>query len=252
LWYVFYISNYYFVHIGKFDSALSHFWSLAVEEQFYLFWPLLILLIPKKYLFYVIFLLILIAPVHRVLMGPDYYNSSVYTILTVDCLDYLGMGALLALIQSNIVDIKVIELMRRYKKHLSWGIIIVFIGFYILSFFGISNYITASFQGTTLSALFALLVYKASKGFRGIAGKILEFPPIVYLGKISYGLYVYHVFAKYFIPLIFSLFSAKHLIENNFALNLISMGIWTVIVASVSWYFYEKPINNLKRKFPYY
>ncbi len=48
------------------------------------------------------------------------------------------------------------------------------------------------------------------------------------------------------------LLKSKKAVENSVALNLVTMGIWTVAIASASWYFFEKPINNLKKRFPYF
>ena len=49
-WHLAYASNIYFVHIGDWHGSISHLWSLAVEEQFYLVWPFIILLTPRRFL----------------------------------------------------------------------------------------------------------------------------------------------------------------------------------------------------------
>lgn len=45
-WHLPYLSNFYFFSIGRWDGDISHFWSLAVEEQFYLFWPAIVMFVP--------------------------------------------------------------------------------------------------------------------------------------------------------------------------------------------------------------
>jgi len=50
-WHIFYLSNLYMAKIGSYPGSVSHLWSLAIEEQFYLFWPWIILLLPRKFLF---------------------------------------------------------------------------------------------------------------------------------------------------------------------------------------------------------
>jgi peptidoglycan/LPS O-acetylase OafA/YrhL len=72
----------------------------------------------------------------------------------------------------------------------------------------------------------------------------LSFPPVVYLGKISYGLYVIHMFVMYyhfprFVP------AVAHLPSLAGSLAV------TVALAAVSWHCIESPINNLKHRFPY-
>jgi peptidoglycan/LPS O-acetylase OafA/YrhL len=70
---------------------------------------------------------------------------------------------------------------------------------------------------------------------------------IVYLGKISYGIYVFHNF----MPWLFM----KLGIYKNFHLSIpfyfVCFGITTFLLASVSWRFFEKPINDWKKKFMY-
>ncbi len=186
------------------------------------------------------------------MLGQEYYWSSVYGIGTLDCLDYLGMGALLALVRSGLAESQAISLLRRFKQYIGWGALVVYVAFNIFGRFYDWNYVEVSIVRTTNSIFFVCLIYKASKGFKGIIGKILEFPVIVYLGRISYGLYVYHLFALLAVPIIYEFLSLDHLLENNLPLNILSMTIWTIGVSSISWFLYEKPINKLKKYFPYY
>jgi peptidoglycan/LPS O-acetylase OafA/YrhL len=67
IWYALYASNIYtFIH-QKWDGIIGPLWSLAVEEQFYLVWPFLILLVPAKRLMYFFIGCILSAPVLRLI-----------------------------------------------------------------------------------------------------------------------------------------------------------------------------------------
>ena len=66
-WYLTYTVNYYGLVTGKW-IGLPHFWTLALEEQFYLLWPLVILLVPRRCLLLVPVIAILIAPATRALI----------------------------------------------------------------------------------------------------------------------------------------------------------------------------------------
>ena len=58
----FYLTNFVIAHFEEWIGPTSHFWSLAVEEQFYLFWPLVILFLPRRALLPVMVLAVVAAP----------------------------------------------------------------------------------------------------------------------------------------------------------------------------------------------
>ena len=91
--------TFYFYLQNGWTGQLSHFWSLAVEEQFYLVWPLLILSVSMRSLPFVLMTCIFSAPVYAVYMtvshpGANGPNSA--AILMPSCLGALGLGAFLA------------------------------------------------------------------------------------------------------------------------------------------------------------
>jgi len=97
------------------------------------------------------------------------------------------------------------------------------------------------------------VVFRASTGFRGPIGKLLEAKPLIYLGTISYGIYVYHKFIPYVMYKTLGLPSIVDVLALPYAWPLDSLlkGGITVFVAALSWQYFERPINNLKRYFKY-
>ena len=97
------------------------------------------------------------------------------------------------------------------------------------------------------------VVLRASTGFRGPIGKLLEIKPLIYLGTISYGIYVYHNFIPYLMYKTLGLPSIADLLKLPYARPLDSLleGGIAIFVAALSWHFFERPINNLKRYFKY-
>jgi peptidoglycan/LPS O-acetylase OafA/YrhL len=93
------------------------------------------------------------------------------------------------------------------------------------------------------------IVWKASIGIDGPIGKLLEARLLLYLGTISYGIYVYHNFIHYFLdrPEITNIVVLLH--ARSLTIPLICAV--TIFVAALSWHFFERPINNLKRYFNY-
>lgn len=96
-WHAFYLSNLYPLWHDTFVPIGGHFWSLAVEEQFYLFWPLVVLLTPTRRLMHVALALCLVAPLTRwgLWQAMGGIHLSMWTFPTT-ALDLLGFGAFLA------------------------------------------------------------------------------------------------------------------------------------------------------------
>jgi peptidoglycan/LPS O-acetylase OafA/YrhL len=89
-WYASYLANVY-IYETKVWNITTHLWSLAVEEQFYLVWPFVIMFIPGRYLPKFFVLLMAAGPLSRYLFhlaDPTIFNR----ILTINCIDTLGIG----------------------------------------------------------------------------------------------------------------------------------------------------------------
>ncbi|HEY0009845.1 MAG TPA: acyltransferase, partial [Tepidisphaeraceae bacterium] len=97
-WHLAYLTNIRFAYYPRGAEIERHLWSLSVEEQFYIFWPLMILLAPRKLLLPVMILAVAAAPVFR------YYTYApgfmVHEWMMFSCLDLLGMGAILAILSA--------------------------------------------------------------------------------------------------------------------------------------------------------
>jgi peptidoglycan/LPS O-acetylase OafA/YrhL len=79
----------------------------------------------------------------------------------------------------------------------------------------------------------------------GIGAKILELKPVVYTGKISYGIYIYHPFIYFLVPILFSQMDIDFFrLPRGIQFGLL-VGI-TVGIAAISWHFFENPLNSLK------
>jgi peptidoglycan/LPS O-acetylase OafA/YrhL len=234
-WYVSYLSNYYFAMKGAFGGAGSHLWSLAVEEQFYLFWPMLVLFLPRRGLPWLMMAAVLTGPASRLIVALGTGDNEVSTrVQTLACLDALGLGALLALRWQNGPAPRWM-----LNTALVAGALLL-AGFYRMQVLSVGR--TARLvTGDLASALvFTWLVERAAVGMRGLGGRLLESRPLVYLGTISYGVYVYQNFIIWcWLPP-----------DRGLRQFLLVLGI-TGLVAAASWHGFEKPINNLKRFFPY-
>ena len=178
--------------------------------------------------------------------GP-FFNF--YDALPISCFDAFGIGAILALFM--------IGERNSFSNHImkipAW---VGFSGAVILSC--IVDRLGVSFLfNLTVSLASFYLILKATTGYKGILGLIVNNPVIQYLGKISYGLYVYHNFIPWLVrcitgreseyPLPLPVIKADwlHGAIPYFTIHFLVL----IAVASISWFLVEKPINNLKRYF---
>jgi peptidoglycan/LPS O-acetylase OafA/YrhL len=232
-----YTYNFWIAGLGWFPAHFSHFWSLCVEEQFYLLWPWIILFAPRRYIAAMAIVMVLLAPLYRTVAWFLEFNIVASFVLTPSSFDALGMGALLAIAaQKNGSDLE-----RRLR------LTALPIGLAGMALLATDNMGSAIFGETMVALVFTWLVAGAAHGFGGVGRSVLEAAPIRYLGRISYGLYVYHLLVPgVFGPLLGTLglrLAPKGVVE------FLLYSLITIGVASLSWAWIEHPINRLKRRF---
>lgn len=220
IWHITYLSDYYFVFIRKaWHGSLSHLWSLSVEEQFYLFWPFIILYSSSRLLKLWPVILICIGIASRYFNPP---NLELWNYFIPSCLDSFGIGALIAINKS--------KLTHNLKLYLSLLFLSIALG--VINYLGDFNQVPL-----VVNVIAALLIMICYNGFSSKISWLTENRLIIYLGKISYGLYLYHNF----IPKLYFLQFPK-------PVNLILPWFLLIILAAVSYEFMEKPFLKLKDK----
>jgi peptidoglycan/LPS O-acetylase OafA/YrhL len=193
LWHAAYLSDFYFAYYNHWDSTTSHLWTLSVEEQFYLLWPWLMLFFPRRWLGRLIVATILVGPLYRLGGGlAGWRGNPLYTIPFAS-MDSLGLGAMLAYLREGKPG--------DAAKHeaLRWAAFWVGIPlFIILTPLAYISDSTARVWVVGINLALSLcsfwLVDRAAIGFGGVPGALLQSKPLQYCGKISYGLYIYHLF----------------------------------------------------------
>jgi peptidoglycan/LPS O-acetylase OafA/YrhL len=245
-WHVAYLSNFYQVlQNASLQSVVTPYWSLSVEEQFYLIWPCLILFLPRRYLLNAMIATVCLGPLSRfigVTMDIRSFGS-----LPFSCMDALGIGAILAYCQDK--ELGSPDAATNFTKIMKW------IGLPSFGLFFAAKTARIAVPGAPvladLAAAFAFgwLVSRAASSFKGPVGSLLELKPIRYIGRISYGIYILHGFMP---VILFYLLKWSHLSlrENSWARFLLLLGM-SVAAASVSWHLFESPINSYKRYFEY-
>jgi peptidoglycan/LPS O-acetylase OafA/YrhL len=211
---------------GKIVGPLGITWSLAIEEQFYMLWPLFVWKFSRVTLKRLLYAVLTIEPVLRILLSRFAPSISQYT-HTLTRLDGLAVGCLLALLAERF-DISIWR-----RRALQFGI--PALGVVALS--GAFQYrpLLYSAVAVTAGAVVAYSLTLAALPRKGF---------LQYTGRISYGLYLMHLLA-------FDLFDSakmRRALHGNVGYLIASL-LLTYALASVSFYLYETPINNLKRFF---
>ena len=251
-WHLAYLSNYLFATHQYWGPVTAHFWSLSVEEQFYILWPALILFSPRQLLLKLVISAIAIGPIFRVAAHFLDFNWIARMTVLPASLDALGLGALLAYCSHHVGEKP--TLIKHLKQCICWlGVpgLIVLLGMQKLQNYNLVGDVTVNswfIEPVLWALLFVWLINRASSGFTGIGAKILELKPLVYTGKISYGIYVYHPFIYFLVPILLSRINIDFYgLPRGIQFGLL-VGI-TVGIAAISWHFFENPINSLKNRF---
>lgn len=256
--YFYYLANYHIFQSPDWPVVTSHIWTLAVEEQFYLIWPLLIIFIPYRHLLKSFIIIIIGSVVLRAIVYDPAYGIR-QAILTHYCVDAFAVGGLLA--YKYMTSDKERIAINKYFN------IVLYIGIPV----GILIILTKSlyFSFVINRLLFALISLKiiegAIIGYKNNFGKFLQNKVVMYLGSISYGIYLYHLlvpvlfwklynFSYEFVKVHYSVFFIRHekeimMVQNFLVLEVVRFIIYAVLVvaiATISWNFVEKPINKLK------
>jgi peptidoglycan/LPS O-acetylase OafA/YrhL len=254
-WYLTYSTNIYIAIKQTWLGSSDHLWSLAVEEQFYLFFPFIIFFVPKRYLTKILIGFIIFSVVLRLFFYLNGIEWMTPYVLMPTCLDAFGMGGLLAYFYFNKNEQVKTFITNKFLLALS---LILYIGIVIWGkqFPEGHNIITVVFLRLFESLFSLFLVGNAVYGFGGVTKTLLENNISVYLGRISYGIYIYHKFIYNHYhnspsnPVI-KLLNKLPTIDGNMTLKIIFLYLITIAVASISWYLIEKPINKWKDKFSY-
>jgi peptidoglycan/LPS O-acetylase OafA/YrhL len=241
-WHFYYGSNVYYYFKGAFAGNLSHMWSLSVEEQFYLIWPTIILLIPRGFLTPVFIVGIVTGISFRLLMITD--TNEMGRFLMPGSLDSFCIGGLFAFGREHAVG--------WYKKYLQSQQFFLFIAFILIFvvhmpfFRGLPVGLRQTMNLFFISVAFGILIDRATFSVEvPILKQLLNNKLLLYIGKISYGIYLFHNFIPYFFELKIRCIPDELVMYIVQTLRLIVL----LLASTASWYLIEKPFLKMKNKY---
>jgi peptidoglycan/LPS O-acetylase OafA/YrhL len=248
--YVGFAGNFDYLWNGISNVLIGILWSVSIEEQFYLFWPLIIAFVPKKRLLPTFLLIILASTLFR-FFCTNGGSLKIISYHSFSCVSDLAIGAVLAYLATNKKFIERVERMPGLAIES-----IYFVGFALLPFreyiwkFGV-HYVHAAAILPVLIAVFFAFVIMEQCYARHSFFKAGNLKMISKLGTYSYGLYCYHM-TVFCVVLLCCWFAGLRITGINYyqllIVSVISL-LLTIGISKVSYFYFEKKFLDLKKKF---
>ena len=238
LGYLFLAGNWVTIAFGPPLSAALPLWSVSVEEQFYLFWPPVVARLSRRKIAFAAVGMIAVADLARVVVLLMHGNGWSVWANTLARLDPMAAGIVLAVV------------LHGRAPEINWGTRFLMIvggatGIALTGHFAAPWGDSLPWRGTLIS--YPIVASCATAIVLGAIGIGVRLRPLEYLGKISYGLYVYHQMCIWMTDHFLHAGSGViHACVREFA----SLAL-TIIVSAISYALLEKPFLNLKQKFAY-
>ena len=235
-------------------NSFSHAWTLSVEEQFYLLWPWLIIFTPGRYLKHVFFSAIAIG------IASTWYCMTIKghmaPFLVFNCFDSFGIGGLLAYAQTNE------KYAAYFDKAIKW---VGSLALCIYLYWKVGMFLHWEVYGLvflkTIDSVMAVCIISAvikAKPSR-FRRYFLENRFLNFVGRISYGIYLYHyvynALAYYQLNDLLDKITREHASLNALVIDphfyyWLHVGM-IIAISAASYYLIEQPILRLKKYFTY-
>lgn len=243
-WYVFHLSNIHMAYLEAWPSGTNHFWSLAMQQQFYLIWPFVIWFLPKKWLPFGLVLFAVVGPATRLMYDFFHHWFARPEVVTWAAFDYFGIGGLLALAVHRGMPLE-----SRNLRLLSVAGLMGYLAIYGTHEMGGPTFGLRPVQQTFLAIALCGFIAAGSVGMSGDVGKFLENPRILRIGQVSYGIYLFHNIAPLVSGKIFwFLWDAPF---QNTAGDLLRIFIYAAVTWALtlaSWRWIEQPLQGVREK----
>jgi len=224
--------------VNNFSEAqndLGHLWSLGIEEQFYLIWPLTIWLlaklkIPSKMMIPLILFASLVVMAHRTSLWNEGTSWIILYVRTDTRLDSLLIGAMFAYVYRHF---------QVPSKILNSVATLSFIGLIYIKYVLDKSPFIFEMGWTIIALLAGFIVLSVVEGVFFVQ-KVFTWRPLTMIGKVSYGLYLWHM------PIFLLL--GRHVTSGPKPLRILIGIVIASVVTFLSWRFVEKPFLNIKNR----
>lgn len=229
-----------FIDLDKkiFIEPVGPTWSLAIEEHFYLAWPFVIRFMTRKRALVLLLSLLVMVPLLRLAYSHPMPTAdlSVTYFLTPFRVDEMAFGCLLALLTE---DPLASDLLKHWSKWGFWAIISIYLGTWIqlnhIQFYPGGHTKLFDSMGYWLVALASFfLIAHLYLNHSGVAARLFSFGPLAWLGRISYGVYLYHILLRALVMKSLHIDSQRMALVYDFPV--------TICASWLSFRYFEQPI----------
>lgn len=252
IWLWTYTSNFFTAWTGSWSTLnyVAHFWSLAIEEQFYLIWPVVVFLAAPQTLRRICIATIIFALLLRVGLAIWGVSELSISVLTPCRVDALCVGAYLA------IRVREPGIFDRWQEKSGYAALILGLtplSIMILAMLaGPAEPALRQLRGSFIALLFGSLILVALRPASSLISRPFHGRMLTFFGKYSYGLYVYHgILTWYFIDINFDQY-LRSVLGSPWLVMAARMVIGTtvsIVVAVLSFHLFEQRFLSLKRYF---
>ncbi|GAA3610066.1 hypothetical protein GCM10022223_27720 [Kineosporia mesophila] len=226
-----YVANWANVWVNEGTGIWTHTWSLSIEEQFYLIWPVVLIAVlvkrRKAPAFGLAALIVVVIITRWLSVQHSDTTLWVYYATTSHC-DGLLLGSLMAVLLQNR------ETLVHRSETVAWVGVLGLAALFATSYIEAAN--TYHWRLPLAALLSAMVVHHLVTRTDGAMVRLLSLKPFVAVGMVSYGLYLYH----FPVFMIIQHQGYPHLVQHSLEISV------TVALTVFSWFLVEKPALRLK------
>jgi peptidoglycan/LPS O-acetylase OafA/YrhL len=241
-WNAFFLANIQTVVTGQWNGRFAPLWSLSFLEQFYLVLPFVILWLPRRRIVPVLLTLAALGPAWRGICYWQNLSAINWTVSPLASCDAVGLGALLGVARPGGAREKALP---RLLAAARWAGLPGFALLLMAKGVRHAPWFTEIAIPLVAALAFVWLAEKASRGFGGVAGWLLNNEAMAHIGRMSYSIFLIHSFTELLLP---HDGAWGRILDSNYrSLVLIPC---TILLANLSWQYIERPIMEMRRRLP--
>jgi len=238
-WNITFTSNWGMIANDEWFGRFSPLWSLAVLEQFYLFFPLLVFLTPRRHFFKVIVGMIASAFVFRLVSLAFSAGPFIWTLTPIGAFDQLGCGVLLAYARHEPDHESLLQKIRFAGAAICGPLLVLIVS---MKCIGYKLPYHAIYISIVACIFFAWMTDRSLRGIKGRIGGLLRVPWLAAAGRASYSAFLIHNFTVLLIP---GIPGVDKIIDSNF--RFVILIPTTFFIAHLMVMYIEEPFGRYRK-----